>query len=133
MGALRVERWGDGGRAVVLVHGSVAGGSWAWSEQRPLAERHTLLVVDRPGFADGSPIEAVDFEVDAELVAELLESTPSHLVGHSYGGVVSLLAAARRPGAVHSLAVIEPPAFGVAAASWASGDRGRPRSRWRSC
>jgi pimeloyl-ACP methyl ester carboxylesterase len=36
-----------------------------------------------------------------------------HLVGHSYGGVVSLLAAARRPG-LASLTVSEPPAFGVA-------------------
>jgi len=35
-------------------------------------------------------------------------------VGHSYGGVVSLLAAAQRPDAVASLTVIEPPAFGVA-------------------
>jgi pimeloyl-ACP methyl ester carboxylesterase len=36
-----------------------------------------------------------------------------HLVGHSYGGVISLLAAAHRPEAVRSLTVIEPPAFGL--------------------
>ena len=35
-------------------------------------------------------------------------------MGHSYGGVVSLLAAAQRPGSVRSLTVIEPPAFAVA-------------------
>jgi pimeloyl-ACP methyl ester carboxylesterase len=36
-----------------------------------------------------------------------------HLVGHSYGGVISLLAAAHSPEAVRSLTVIEPPAFGL--------------------
>ncbi len=34
--------------------------------------------------------------------------------GHSYGGVISLLAAALRPDAVRSLTVIEPPALDVA-------------------
>ncbi|HEY2311475.1 MAG TPA: alpha/beta hydrolase, partial [Gaiellaceae bacterium] len=37
-----------------------------------------------------------------------------HLVGHSYGGVIALLAAARRPELLRSLTVIEPPAFGAA-------------------
>ena len=37
-----------------------------------------------------------------------------HLVGHSYGGVVSLLAAALRPDALCSLTVIEPPCLDVA-------------------
>ena len=35
-------------------------------------------------------------------------------MGHSYGGVIALLIAARRPEAVLSLAVSEPPAFGLA-------------------
>jgi pimeloyl-ACP methyl ester carboxylesterase len=38
----------------------------------------------------------------------------AHLVGHSYGGVISLLLAARHPDVVRSLTVSEPPAFGVA-------------------
>ena len=37
-----------------------------------------------------------------------------HVVAHSYGGVISLLAAAMRPEAVRSLTLVEPPAFGVA-------------------
>jgi pimeloyl-ACP methyl ester carboxylesterase len=82
-------------------------------QQRPLAERWTLLVVDRPGYGSTAPVEREDFEVDAGLVAELLDEG-AHVVGHSYGGVVALLAAARRPEAVRSLTVIEPPAFGVA-------------------
>jgi pimeloyl-ACP methyl ester carboxylesterase len=109
---LRVERLGTG-PPVVLVHGSVVDGSATWREQRPLAQRWTLVIPDRPGFGEGPPVERVDFEVDALLVAQLLEGGV-HLVGHSYGGVVCLLAAARRPEAVPSLTVIEPPAFGIA-------------------
>ncbi len=49
-----------------------------------------------------------------EQAKELLEilEPGDHLVGHSYGGVISLLAAAEA--APSSLAVLEPPAFGVA-------------------
>jgi len=103
---------GDGPR-IVLVHGSVAFGLEAWAAQRPLAERFTLVVVTRSGYPPNPPLERIDFEDQADELAGVLERC-DHLVGHSYGGVVSLLAAARRPEALASLAVIEPPAFGVA-------------------
>jgi pimeloyl-ACP methyl ester carboxylesterase len=99
---------------VVLVHGSVFGGPPTWRAQAPLRERFELVVVERPGFPPGPPVERVDFAADAALVAELLEPA-DHLVGHSYGGVISLLAAGRRPEALGSLTVIEPPATRVAA------------------
>jgi pimeloyl-ACP methyl ester carboxylesterase len=102
-----VQTLGRGPR-VVLVHGSVMPGLMSWQEQRELAERWTLIVPDR--FAGD---RTVDFDVDADGVADLLDGG-AHLVGHSYGGVVSLLAAARRPQAVHSLTVVEPPAFDAA-------------------
>jgi len=108
---VQVERLGSGPR-VVLVHGSVVGAE-TWSRQRPLAERWTLELVTRPGFLPLEPVERVDFEADAPLVAAQL-GDGAHLVGHSYGGVISLLAAAQRPEAVRSLTVIEPPALGVA-------------------
>jgi pimeloyl-ACP methyl ester carboxylesterase len=98
---------------LVLVHGSVLGARGTWGAQRPLADRFELVVVERPGFPPGPPVERVDFESDAALVAELLEPG-DHLVGHSYGGVISLLAAASRPDALRSLTVIEPPATKVA-------------------
>ena len=110
---LHMQRWGESGPPVLLVHGSVMNGEMTWPEQRPLAERWSLLVLDRRGYFPNPPAEREDFEVDAADVAELL-GEGMHLVGHSYGGVVSLLAAARRPEAVRSLTVIEPPAFGVA-------------------
>ena len=97
----------------MLVHGSVVGGRGTWAGQQPLAERFELVVLERPGFPPNPPVERVDFEADAALVADLLHPG-DHLVGHSYGGVIALLAGARRPDAVRSLAVVEPPATRVA-------------------
>src|SRR5919201_2252596 len=110
--SVHVEIVGDGPR-VVLVHGSVGNGASTWSAQRPLAERFTLVIPDRPGSPPNPPVDRVDFEEQAPLVAELL-GDGADLVGHSYGGVISLYAAGLRPDAVRSLTVIEPPAFGLA-------------------
>jgi pimeloyl-ACP methyl ester carboxylesterase len=101
------------GPRVVLVHGSVGNAESTWSAQLPLAERFTLVLPDRPGSPPNPPVERVDFEEHAPLVAELL-ADGAHLVGHSYGGVIALYAAGLRPDAVRSLTVIEPPAFGIA-------------------
>ena len=54
---------------LVLVHGSVVSGRATWSAQRPLAERFELVVLDRPGFPPNPPVDRVDFESDAALVA----------------------------------------------------------------
>lgn len=97
---------------LVLVHGSVANGAATWGAQLPLAERYELVVLDRPGFPPGPPVERVDFETDADWLLERLRPG-DHLCGHSYGGVVCLLAAARAP-ELRSLTVIEPPATRVA-------------------
>jgi pimeloyl-ACP methyl ester carboxylesterase len=102
------------GPRVVLVHGSVVGAA-TWDPVRPLADRYALVLATRPGFGEGEPVERVDFERDAALLAGSLEPG-DHLVGHSYGGVVSLLAAARRDD-LRSLAVVEPPAFGLTPAA----------------
>lgn len=98
---------------LVLVHGSVVAGEPTWATQLPLADRFALVVLDRPGFPPNPLVERVDFEADAELVADLLEPG-DHVVGHSYGGVISLLAAAAPPERARSLTVIEPPTSQVA-------------------
>jgi pimeloyl-ACP methyl ester carboxylesterase len=109
---VRVREIGSGPR-LVLVHGSVANADATWWAQLPLAERFTLVLVDRPGFAPNPPVERVDYDEHAALIGDLLRPG-DHLCGHSYGGVVSLLAAARRPDALASLTVIEPPCLKVA-------------------
>jgi RimJ/RimL family protein N-acetyltransferase/pimeloyl-ACP methyl ester carboxylesterase len=97
---------------VVFVHGSVGAADATWSAQRPLGERFELLLVTRGGYPPGPPLERIDFEEQAQELAALLRPG-DHLVGHSYGGVISLLAAARSP-VLDSLTVNEPPAFDVA-------------------
>jgi pimeloyl-ACP methyl ester carboxylesterase len=100
-------------RRLVLVHGSVTNGALTWRAQRALADRWKLVVLDRPGFPPGPPVERVDFEQDAQWLAARLEAG-DHLCGHSYGGVVSLLAAAQFR-ELASLTAIEPPATRAAA------------------
>jgi pimeloyl-ACP methyl ester carboxylesterase len=113
MTGLDVERLGEG-TPVVFVHGSVVGPDLTWRNQRELADRWRLLLPSRPGFGRSPPLERGDFEAEAPLVAELL-GDGAHLVGHSYGGVIALLAAAERPESVLSLTVSEPGCLAVAA------------------
>lgn len=97
----------------MLVHGSVVNAELTWSAQRPLAEQFEIVAPNRRGFPPGPDVEQVDFEDEAIWLEPFVEPG-THLVGHSYGGVIALLAAARHPELLRSLTVIEPPAFGVA-------------------
>ena len=98
---------------IVLVHGSVGNAEMAWGHLvEPLREHYEVVLHTRSGYPPRPPEQRIDFEQQAdELVAELRPG--DHLSGHSYGGVVSLLATARKP-VVASLTVSEPPAFDVA-------------------
>jgi pimeloyl-ACP methyl ester carboxylesterase len=107
---MHVEITGRGPR-VVLVHGSVTPGWMTWNAQKPLAARFTLVVPTRSGYPPNPPLESIDFEMQAVELRDLLEPG-DHLVAHSYGAVVSLLAVRGAP--LASLTVVEPPAFGVA-------------------
>jgi pimeloyl-ACP methyl ester carboxylesterase len=102
---------------LLFVHGSVVNAELTWSAQKPLAERFEIVAPNRRGFPPGPEVERVDFEDEAVWLEPFIEPA-THLVGHSYGGLIALLAAARRPELIGSLTVIEPPAFGIA--------RGRP-------
>jgi pimeloyl-ACP methyl ester carboxylesterase len=98
---------------LLLVHGSVVNAELTFGAQKPLAGRFEIVAPNRRGFPPGPDVERVDFEDEAVWLEQFL-APGTHLVGHSYGGVVSLLAAATRPELLRSLTVIEPPAFGVA-------------------
>ncbi|HSO28941.1 MAG TPA: alpha/beta hydrolase [Candidatus Sulfomarinibacteraceae bacterium] len=110
---MHVERAGDRGPVILLVHGSILPGWRTWSAQRPLAEHCRLVVPHRSGYPPNPPLDRIDFEVQAREIADLIEPG-THVVGHSYGGLISLLAVADALDHVRSLSVIEPPAFGVA-------------------
>jgi pimeloyl-ACP methyl ester carboxylesterase len=89
----------------------VSVGEFTWREQLPLAERFTLVIVERAGYGRSASVTAgEDLDADGRLVPELLEDG-AHLVGQSSGAVAAMLAAAQRPEAVLSLTLSEPPAF----------------------
>ena len=104
---LVVRRWGSGPE-VVLVHGSVTGAHASWAELRRGAHGWTLVAPNRRGYHPRTPASREDFRADAADIAQLCRR-PVHLVGHSYGAIVALLAAARTPGTIKSLTLIEPP------------------------
>jgi pimeloyl-ACP methyl ester carboxylesterase len=108
-GGLHVETWGEG-TPVVLVHGSLATTQEEWEAQRPLVdEGFRFLAPDRRGYGASPAADGEDFLRDAEDIAELM-GHGAHLVGHSYGGLGVLCAAALRPEATLSLALLEPSA-----------------------
>ena len=111
MSGVTYEVWGSGTR-VVLVQGSLTSGPIEWDGQRPLAdEGYQLVVPTRRAYTTAGTGE--DFVADGKDVAELL-GDGAHLVGHSYGALAALEAAAARPAAVYSLVLAEPPLFAAA-------------------
>lgn len=128
---LSVETWGDG-VPVVLVHGSLALGAEEWDSQRPLTEQgFGLRVFDRRGYGRSARADGEDFLADADDIIELLGSG-AHVVGHAYGGLGAMLAAARCPEKVLSLALLEPAAGRIALddAAW-SGFVDEIRALWQ--
>lgn len=110
MSDLFVDTWGSG-EPVVLVHGSLATGAEEWRAQRPLADQgFRMLVPDRRGYGRSPAAQGEDFLRDADDIADLM-GDGAHLVGHSYGGLGVLFAAAHRSNATLSLTLLEPAAF----------------------
>ena len=99
-------RWFEGGSGptVALVHGyGGAASNWVLVAPR-LAERYRVIVPDLPGHGGSSPLPGPPERVDpySERLAGLLDG-PAVVVGHSFGAVVALRLAARRPELVRGL------------------------------
>jgi len=95
------------GRPVLFVHGQPGLGS-DWSDVADRLTDHRLLLVDRPGYGRGGD-KVVGISDNADLLAEVLEArhaAPATVVGHSYGGGIAIVLAARRPDLVHGLVLV---------------------------
>jgi pimeloyl-ACP methyl ester carboxylesterase len=107
------------GEPLVLVHGS-SSDIRTWEDQvDALSRGHRVIGYSRRyarpnadivGDADDPMIPHVE---DLEALLDHLDAKPAHLVGHSYGGFVCLLAALRYPDLARSLVLMEPPAISL--------------------
>jgi pimeloyl-ACP methyl ester carboxylesterase len=107
---LRLVRAG-GGEPVVLVHGT-AGSKGDWSAvTRLLSERLAVTAYDRRGRGDSGdgPEYSIDREIE-DLLAVIDDcGAPVHLIGHSFGAIVCLLATADAGEQVRDVILYEPP------------------------
>jgi pimeloyl-ACP methyl ester carboxylesterase len=89
------------GEPLLLVHG-LGGGASNWVHVAPaLAEERRVLVPDLPGHAGSAPLSGPgSMSAYADCVAELAElegMLPAPVVGHSFGALLALRIAMRRP------------------------------------
>ncbi|OBA41682.1 alpha/beta hydrolase [Nocardia sp. 852002-20019_SCH5090214] len=113
-GVVHLRCWGRAGTAgVVLVHGGSAHSGW-WDHIAPLlAGTHRVVALDLSGHGDSAvrsryPIEGWADEVMAAAEAGEIAGRP-YVVGHSMGGRVSAVAAARHRESLAGLVVIDSP------------------------
>lgn len=100
---------GNGGALVVAVHGTMDRHTSFARLRRELADLRTI-VYDRRGYGRSRslpPAAGLDASVD-DLLA-LCAGRPAVVLGHSYGGCISLRAAERAPFLVRAVVVYEPP------------------------
>lgn len=108
---LHLERAGEGGPVVVFESGMGVSRSM-WGAVAPAVAGHTTTVVyDRAGLgrspAAEGPRDLHHLVEDHLAVLDHLGDGPFVLVGHSWGGPIVRSAAARRPGAVAGLVLVD--------------------------
>lgn len=83
------------------------------SQEKGIAGRFRVIDCRRRGYGTSSPVagsgSVARDAADCLAVLHGLEAVPAHVLGASYSGAVALELAARAPGAVRTLTVIEPP------------------------
>lgn len=105
------DRYGSG-PPLVLVHGSFSDHLTNWMLVRSrLAERFTVYAIARRGRGETAPSDAPSVEDEAADVAAVIEAVGARvfLLGHSYGAMCALEAAALVPERIAKLVLYEPP------------------------
>jgi pimeloyl-ACP methyl ester carboxylesterase len=109
---------GGEGEPLLLVHG-LGGGSANWCEIVPEAvRRHRVIAVDLPGHAGSAPLPrgagVDDFAAEVAAVLDAEGVSAGLVAGHSFGGLVALRLAHRRPELVRGLLLVSPAGISTA-------------------
>ncbi|MBA2461438.1 MAG: alpha/beta fold hydrolase [Actinobacteria bacterium] len=110
---------GGSGDPLLLLHG-LGGAAANWIELLPSAlERYRVLAPDLPGHGRSGRLPAcADVTAFADVVAGLVEreaAAPALVAGHSFGGLIALRLAERRPDLVRGLLLAAPAGIGSGA------------------
>jgi pimeloyl-ACP methyl ester carboxylesterase len=105
------------GEPVVLIHGSIVADAYVPMMADPSLRGYKLIRYRRRGFGGSThPQSAVsirDQAADCLALMRELKVGSTHVVGHSYGGVIGLQLALDHSEAVRSLALLEPALVGL--------------------
>ncbi|MEO1552994.1 MAG: alpha/beta hydrolase [Pseudomonadota bacterium] len=111
---VHVLQQGDAGPVVLMIHGASANArEFDWTLAPKLADSHRVLMMDRPGHGHSErPSDAQMLAIQAEQAAGVLRAlAPGEkaiVVGHSFGGAVSLRLALDHPDLVDGLVLLAP-------------------------
>lgn len=111
---VHVLKQGEAGPVVLMIHGASANArEFSWSLAPRLSESHRVLMMDRPGHGHSERLSGAEkLEVQAAQAAGVLRSLAPNekavIVGHSFGGAVSLRLALDHPDVVDSLVLLAP-------------------------
>jgi pimeloyl-ACP methyl ester carboxylesterase len=98
-----------------MAHGMLLGtmASWYLTVAPALAKRHRVILYDLRGHGlserVASGYDVATMTDDLETVVEMVAGEPAVVIGHSYGGVLALEFALRRPDRVRKVVVVEAP------------------------
>ncbi len=105
------------GDTLLLLHGSASSGAVWRRSAAVLQSLYRVVMPDLTGYGKSAswPEGAYSVEAEARKLSALLPccGEPYHLVGHSFGGAVTLHLALRNPLRVRTLTLIEPVLFGA--------------------
>lgn len=110
VGALQVQRFGDGGRPLILIPG-LGSGAWAFQDLvRSMSGKHAVYVVTLPGFDGRAPVEGNVMDASRNGLRELITSRKLDkpvLIGHSLGGTLAIAVAEDAPQLVGGVVTLD--------------------------
>jgi pimeloyl-ACP methyl ester carboxylesterase len=115
--ALHVDDSGTGTPVILLHSSGLSGRQWRRLAAALAGRGLRALAVDLTGHGSSAAWPEptpFSFTSDVEAIAALLDTHgPAHVVGHSYGAFVGLLAGLATPRSIRSMVLFDPVAFGA--------------------